>query len=128
MLTGTAGAAYPPLLYAMHAGAQALIGVRRQPAEDRPELGARSDYRKPPRVAAQLVLASSQLARLMALWLLGRWALGERGGWALVALYAGSSYLLVGGGTRDSVSGLTFVSHIVPASATLIAFSALSRP
>ena len=129
MLTGTAGAAYPPLLYAMHAGAQALIGVpRRQPAEDRPELGARSDYREPPRVAAQLVLAFSQLAGLMALWLLGRQALGERGGWALVALYAGSSYLLVVGGTRESVSGLTFVSHIVPASATLIAFSALSRP
>jgi hypothetical protein len=129
MLTGTAGAAYPPLLYAMHAGAQALIGVPRlQVVEERPQLGARSVYREPPRVAAQLVLALSQLAGLMALWLLGRQTLGERGGWALVALYAGSSYLLAMGGTRESVSGLTFVSHIVPASATLLAFAALSRP
>ena len=36
--------------------------------------------------------------------------IGESGAWALVCLYAGSSYLLDVGGTSASVSGLTFVS------------------
>jgi hypothetical protein len=129
MLTGTPGAAYPPLLYVLHAGAQAAIAAPLPPVStDQPVLGALSDYREPPRVATRLVIAVSHLAGLCALWVLGYRAIGESGAWALVALYTGSSYLLDMGGSQASVSGLTFVSHIVPASATLVAFALLHRP
>ena len=127
MLTGTAGAGYPPLLYALHAGAQTAIGA---PMNDpvAPRLGAVSNYWEPQQVATQLVLAAAHLAGLAALLIAGRPLVGERGAWALVALYASSVYLLQVGGTRESVSGLSFVSHIVPASATLVAFACLAHP
>jgi len=129
MLTGTPGAAYPPLLYVLHAGVQAAIAAP-VPAvvEDQPVLGIHSTYPEPPRVATQLVISLSHLVGLVALWVLGYRMLGESGAWALVCLYAGSSYLIEVGGTRASVSGLDFVSHIVPAAATLVAFAALRRP
>ena len=129
MLTGTPGAAYPPLLYVLHAGVQAGIGFPiNDPVEDRPRVGLSANYVEPPRVATQIVLAMSHLAGVAALWLIGRSVLGETGAWAVVALYAGSSYLLGVGGVHESTNGLTFVSHVVPASASLVAFASLSRP
>lgn len=129
MLTGTPAAAYPPLLYALHSGVQAVIAAPiNQPIEDRPRLGPASNYWEPPRVVSQLVLAGAHLAGISALYLIGAGQLGGAGGWALVALYAGSPYLLDMGGTRESASGLTFVSHIVPAAATLFAFACLGWP
>jgi hypothetical protein len=128
-LTGTPGAAYPPLLYVLHAGAQAAIAAPLpRVVEDRPAMGFRSTYDEPPRVATQLVIAFAHLVGLTALWAIGYQTIGESGAWALVSLYAGSSYLLQSGGTRASLGGLSFVSHIVPASATLVAFAVLSRP
>jgi hypothetical protein len=129
MLTGTPGAAYPPLLYLLHAGVQAAIAAPLPTmVQEQPVLGGRSEYREPPRVATQLVIGLSHLIGLGALWVLGYRNIGEAGAWALVSLYAGSSYLLDFGGSRASVGGLTFVSHIVPASATLAAFAVLERP
>jgi hypothetical protein len=129
MLTGTPGAAYPPLLYVLHAGVQSAIGAPLPAvAQEQPTLGAQSTYPEPPRVATQLVIALSHLLGIGALWVLGYRTLGESGAWALVSLYAGSSYLLDVGGSPASVGGLTFVSHIVPASATLLAFALLNRP
>jgi hypothetical protein len=129
MLTGTPGAAYPPLLYVLHAGVQAAIAAP-LPAvvQEQPVLGSHSEYREPPRVATQLVIGLSHLIGLAALWILGYRTVGEAGAWALVSLYAGSSYLLDFGGSKASVGGLTFVSHIVPASATVAAFALLERP
>jgi hypothetical protein len=72
-----------------------------------------------------MVLAVSHLLGLAALWIVGQRMMGDTGAWAAVALYAGSSYLIHIGGSRESIGGLPFVSHIVPAAATLIAFAAL---
>ncbi len=79
-------------------------------------------------MATQLVLATAHLIGVAALFVVGRRMVGEAGAWTVVSLYAGSAYLLEFGGARESVGGLPFVSHVVPASATLVAFAALDWP
>lgn len=129
LLTGTPGAAYPPLLYLVHAGAQVLVGSPvNQPAEDRPRLGDDSHYPVPYEAATKLVVAGSHVLGLAALWVIGSQLRGPVLGWSLVGLYAASSGVLGAGGTTDTVTGLSFVSHIVPAAVSLLAFAWLDRP
>lgn len=129
MLTATPGAAYPPVLYLLHAGVQSALGAPLPEVSDEsPALGPGSTYPEPPRVATQLVIALAHLVGLAALGALGAQLLGTTGAWAVVSLYAGSAYLLQVAGTASSVSGLTFVSHIVPSAATLLALAVWRLP
>lgn len=130
LLTGTPGAAYAPLLYAAHVPFQLAVSPepvnRTSPA--RPRLGAESTYFLPPRLATQLCTAAFHLTGVLGLFLAVRRLADERAAWGLVCLYAGSLAVLGIGGEEFSVAGITFVSHVAPASMTLLAFAALPSP
>jgi hypothetical protein len=69
------------------------------------------------------------LAGVFALFAAGRRLTGDEDvGWGLVALYCGSAFVLGMGGTREFIGGVTFISHIAPAAATLVAFACLPMP
>jgi hypothetical protein len=129
LLTNTPGAAYAPLLYAAQAAAQFLV---REPVNasspDLPVLGEQSQYRAPSPVASLFLLAASQLLAVWALLSIGRRWKDTELGVALVALYCASAAVLGVGGSGDQVSGMTFVSHIVPPAIMLVAFRYLDRP
>lgn len=129
MLTDTPGAAYPPLMYAAQAGVQFLL---REPTNssspDRPQLGEQSEYMAPSPTSSQLLLAGFQLIAAWALFKIGQPLGGDKLGLALAALYCGSVGVLGVGGSGDQIGGMTFTSHIVPASVTILAFRYLDRP
>ena len=129
LLTDTPGAAYAPLLYAVQAAAQTvLLQPTNNPSPDRPVLGEQSQYNSPSPVSSLVVLAASQLLAVWALVQIGKqWGSAELG-LALAALYAASAAVLGVGGSGDQVSGMTFVSHIVPPAIMLVAFRYLDRP
>jgi hypothetical protein len=77
---------------------------------------------------AQISLALFQLLAAYALFVVGRRWAGESLGFALVALYSGSTYVLGFGGTLDLLGGMTYVSHIIPPAMTLLAFMYADRP
>ncbi len=131
LLTATPGSAYGPVLYAAHVPFQVLIDPRplNPDATARPPLGDASTYRLPPPLATKLATITLHLAGLMALFVIGRRLTGNADvGWGLVALYAGSAFVLGLGGEREFIGGMTFASHIAPAAATLIAFACLPSP
>jgi hypothetical protein len=126
LLTGTPGAAYGPLMYVAHVPFQFLIDPRspNQTSPDLPPLGAGATYYLPPPLATKLCVIAFHLAGVLALFVAGRrltW--DDDVGWGLVALYCGSAFVLGIGGVREFIGGITFISHIAPASATLVAFA-----
>jgi hypothetical protein len=131
LLTATPGAAYAPGMYVLHAAVQELFGVQRNnPPPDlsvatlRPEVG----YMEPPTIATQLLLALFQLIAVTALAVIGfRWQ-GVSLAAALVALYCASAAVLGAGGIRESLTGVTFVSHVIPPAMTLVAFGLIDSP
>lgn len=129
LLTNSPGAAYAPLLYAAQAAVQTLL---REPVNasspDLPVLGEQSQYLSPSPVSSLILLAVSQLLAAWALLMIGRRWGGDELGLALVALYCASAAVLGVGGSGDQVSGMTFVSHIVPPALMLLAFLHLERP
>ena len=130
MLDGSPGAAYGPLLFAAHVPVQLALAPNRvnQESPDRPQLGAESQYFLPPLLATKIVTILFHLAGVWALFIIGRRLGGELQAWALVALYCGSPFVLGVGGDDSFIGGMTYVSHIAPAAATLLAFAALPRP
>jgi hypothetical protein len=82
----------------------------------------------PSPTSSQFLLAGFQLLAAWALFRIGQRCGGDGLGLALAALYCGSVGVLGVGGTGDQVGGMTFVSHIVPASVTLVAFRYLDQP
>jgi hypothetical protein len=131
LLTGTPGAAYGPVLYLAHVPFQWLI--ERQPpnpiSSNTPPLGDAATYYLPPPLATKLCTITFHLAGLLALFIVGKRLTGERDvGWALVALYAGSAFVLGVGGDREFIGGMTFVSHMAPAALTVMAFASLPSP
>lgn len=129
MLTDTPGAGYGPLMYAAQAGMQmVLMEAANDPSPDLPPLGEQSTYMAPSPTSAQMLLAGFQLLAAWALFRIGQRCGGDSLGLALAALYCGSVAVLGVGGSGDQVGGMTFVSHIVPASVTLVAFKYLDRP
>lgn len=128
LLTNTPGAAYAPLLYAAQAAVQVLL---REPVNasspDRPLLGEQSQYNAPSPLSSLFLLAASQLLAAWALLTIGRRWGGNELGLALVALYCASAAVLGVGGRGDQVTGMTFVSHIVPPALMLVAFRSLDR-
>jgi hypothetical protein len=129
MLTNTPGAGYGPLMYAAQAGTQFLLRESaNSPSPDLPQLGEHSTYMAPSPTSSQFLLAGFQLLAAWALFRIGQRCGGDAFGLALAALYCGSVGVLGVGGSGDQVGGMTFVSHIVPAAVTLVAFRYLDRP
>jgi hypothetical protein len=129
MLTDTPGAAYAPLMYAAQAGMQfVLMEPANNPSPDLPQLGEQSTYMAPSPTSSQMLLAGFQLLAAWALFRIGQRLGSDSLGLALAALYCGSAGVLGVGGSGDQVAGMTFVSHIVPAAVTLVAFRYLEKP
>jgi hypothetical protein len=130
LLTATPGAAYGPLLYAAHVPFQVLLSP--DPVNPvslpRPDLTAEPPYYLPPTRATQLCTIAFHIAGVVALFSAVQSLASPHVAWGLVALYCGSLAVLGIGGRDDQVAGITFVSHIAPASMTLIAFAAVKRP
>lgn len=131
LLTNTPGAAYGPILYAAHVPFQFIIEPRSPNgiSSARPPLGDSATYYLPPPLATKLCTITFHLAGVLALFIVGtRLSKDPDVGWALVTLYCGSAFVLGVGGDREFVGGMTFVSHIAPAAATLVAFACLPLP
>lgn len=129
MLTNTPGAAYGPLMYVAQAGMQSILRApANRPSPDLPQLGEQSSYLAPSPLSPQLLLAAFQLLAAWALFKIGQRCSGDNLGLALAALYCGSVSVLGVGGSGDQIGGMTFASHIIPASVTLVAFRYLDRP
>jgi hypothetical protein len=129
LLTGTPGAGYAPLMYAAQAGMQfVLMQPANDPSPDLPQLGEHSTYMEPSPISSQVLLAGFQLLAAWALFRIGQRCGSDSLGLALAALYCGSAGVLGVGGTGDQIGGMTFVSHIVPAAVTLVAFRYLDQP
>ena len=129
MLTKTPGAGYGPLMYAAQAGMQFVLRKPvNNPSPDLPQLGEQSTYMEPSPTSSQVLLAGFQLLAAWALFKIGQRCGSDSLGLALAALYCGSVGVLGVGGSGDQIGGMTFVSHIVPASVTLVAFRYLDRP
>jgi hypothetical protein len=131
LLTNTPGAAYGPVLYAAHVPLQWLIEPHSpNPISNaRPPMGDIATYYLPPPLATKLCTITFHLAGLLALYLIGVRITGQGDvGWALVALYAGSVFVMGVGGEHEFIGGMTFVSHIAPAAATVVAFACLPSP
>jgi hypothetical protein len=130
LLTNTPGAAYGPVLYAAHVPFQFLI----EPHSPNPVSGPNplkegATYFLPPLLATKLCTITFHLAGLLALFVVGRRLTSEPDvGWALVALYCGSAFVMGIGGGKESIGGMTFISHIAPAASTLVAFACLPWP
>jgi len=131
LLTGTPGAAYAPGMYLLHAAMQSLLltHVNHPPGDlSKENLRAATGYMEPPTIVTQLLLAIFQLVAVAALASIGlRWQ-GVSLAAALVALYCASAAVLGTGGVRESLTGVTFVSHVIPPAITLVAFGLIDRP
>jgi hypothetical protein len=129
LLTATPGAAYGPLLYVAHVPFQVLLAPDpvNQVSPSRPALDSGTPYYLPPLLATQLCTACFHLLGVATLFVLARRLADTRTALGVVCLYCGSLAVLGIGGSPDSVAGLTFVSHIAPASMTLLALATFDR-
>lgn len=130
LLTNSAGAGYGPILYLAHLPFQLVLNPKplNHSAPTRADLEAGAEYFLPPALASQLTVVSFHLLGLVSLVLIGRRLAGPQVAWGIAALYCGSAYVMGVGGPRETIGGMTFISHIAPAAASLLAFSALARP
>ena len=130
LLTNSAGAGYGPVLYLAHLPYQFILD--RQPPNHtqptRPDLERGEAYYLPRALATQLTTVTFHLIGVAALIWITTHLAGAQVAWGLAALYCGSAYVMGVGGPRESIGGMTFISHIAPPSVSLLAFAALSRP
>lgn len=130
LLTNSAGAGYGPVLYLAHLPYQFILD-RQSPNETQPtrlDLERGEPYYLPPALATQLTTVTFHLIGVAALIFVATRLAGAQVAWGLAALYCGSAYVMGVGGPRESIGGMTFISHIAPPSVSLLAFAALSRP
>jgi hypothetical protein len=97
-------------------------------APDRPDLAGGEAYYLPPPLASQLTTVTFHVLGVFALVFTARRLGGSHVAWGVGALYCGSAYVMGVGGDREAIGGMTFISHIVPAAVSLLAFAALGRP
>ena len=130
LLTGSPGAAYGPLLYVAHLPFQFALSPAAVNAQspDRPTLGAQATYDLPSPLATKLCTIAFHIAGVIALFVIGVRLRSTQIGWALVALYAGSAFVLGVGGDDYFIGGMTYISHIAPTAMTLVAFACLPVP
>jgi hypothetical protein len=126
-LLGGAAATYGPVLYAVNG---AILALRADPTPNDPETWPNPEYGYvvPPVWAAKATVAFFHLLGLFSLYVIGRRLRDAKTGWALIALYAGSPYVLGLGGDDSTVVGLGYVSHIGPAAMVLATFACLPKP
>lgn len=130
LLTGTPGAAYGPLLYVAHVPFQWLVDPihLNTITSPRPPLGADSQYRLPSPLATKLCTIAFLVIAAWGLYAAGRRHGSPEVGWALVALFCGSAFVIGMGGEEYYIGGMTYISHIGPPAITTAAFAMLGRP
>lgn len=129
LITGSAAAAYGPVLFLAHLPFQFLLDPTPvNPDSPNHALMPGDVYRLPPPLATQLATLTFHLLGVAALVIAARRLAGDQVAWGLAALYCGSAYVLGVGGPREMIGGLTFISHIAAPSLALIAFALLERP
>ena len=130
LLTNSAGAGYGPLLYLAHLPFQYLLDPAplntSQPT--RTDLAAGAHYLLPPPLATKLTTITFHLIGFAAIVAIGLQLANPATAWALAALYCGSAYVMGVGGPRETIGGMTFISHIAPPAASMVAFAFLARP
>ena len=130
LLTNSAGAGYGPLLYLAHLPFQYLLDPTplntSQPT--RADLEAGAHYLLPPPLATKLTTIAFHLIGFAAIVTIGLQLANPAVAWALAALYCGSAYVMGVGGPRETIGGMTFISHIAPPAASMVAFAFLARP
>ncbi|MBY0494609.1 MAG: hypothetical protein K2Y23_10370 [Cyanobacteria bacterium] len=130
LLTNSAGAGYGPLLYLAHLPFQFMLDPTplnsTQPT--RADLEAGAHYLLPPALATKLTTITFHLIGFAALVMIGLQLASPSVAWALAALYCGSAYVMGVGGPRETIGGMTFISHIAPPAASMVAFAFLARP
>jgi hypothetical protein len=130
LLTATPAAAYGPLLYLAHVPFQVVLAPTpvNDDSPDRPPIEKADVYFLPPLLATKLCVIAFHLLGVGALFAAAKRLAGDDTAWTLVALYCGSAFVLGVGGDGYSIGGMTFASHIAPASVTLLAFALIDRP
>jgi hypothetical protein len=130
LLTNSAGAGYGTLLYLAHLPFQFLLDPaplnNTQPTRAELEAGAR--YLLPPNLATKLTTVSFHVIGVASLVTIGLQLANPAVAWALAALYCGSAYVMGVGGGRETIGGITFISHIAPPAMSMLAFAFLARP
>ncbi len=129
LITGSAAAAYGPVLFLAHIPFQFLLDPSPvNPDSQNHALLPDDVYRLPPPLATQLATLAFHLMGVAALIIATRRLAGEQVAWGLAALYCGSAYVMGVGGPREMIGGLTFISHIAAPSLALTAFALLGSP
>ena len=129
LITGSAAAAYGPVLFLAHLPFQFLLDPSPvNPDSQNHALLPGDVYRLPPPLATQLATLTFHWLGVAALVIATRRLAGDQVAWGLAALYCGSAYVLGVGGPREMIGGLTFISHIAAPSLALLAFALLGRP
>ena len=130
LLTNSAGAGYGPLLYLAHLPFQFMLDPTplnsTQPS--RADLEGGAHYLLPPPLASKLTVITFHVIGFAALVAIGLQLANPAVAWALAALYCGSAYVMGVGGPRETIGGMTFISHIAPPAASMVAFAFLARP
>ena len=130
LLTNSAGAGYGPLLYLGHLPFQFMLDPKplntSQPT--RAELEAGATYFLPPPLASKLTTVTFHLIGVASLVTIGLTLATPSVAWGMVALYCGSAYVMGVGGPRETIGGMTFISHIAPPAISMLAFAFLARP
>ena len=128
-------ATYGPVLYVAHLPIQ--LAVAPFIGEDEIETsafrnwlvtGGKSAYEGPPIIATKILILVFHAVAVAAIVAIGRRLRNSQLGWGLACLYVASPYVQGLGGLELSITGMTFISHIAPAAATLLAFAFLGRP
>jgi hypothetical protein len=130
LLTNSAGAGYGPLLYLAHLPFQFMLDPSPLNSSEpsRADLEAGAHYLLPPPLASKLTVITFHVIGFAALVAIGLQLSSPAVAWALAALYCGSAYVMGVGGPRETIGGMTFISHIAPPAASMLAFAFLARP
>jgi hypothetical protein len=130
LLTNSAGAGYGTLLYLAHLPFQYLLDPAplntTEPTRADLEGGAR--YMLPPDLATKLTTVSFHMIGVASLVTIGLQLASPAVAWGMAALYCGSAYVMGVGGGRETIGGITFISHIAPPAVSMLAFAFLARP
>jgi hypothetical protein len=129
LITGSAAAAYGPVLFLAHLPFQFLLDPSPvNPVSQNHALLPGDVYRLPAPLATELATLTFHLLGVGALIVATRRLAGDQVAWGLAALYCGSAYVLGVGGPREMIGGLTFISHMAAPSLALTAFALLDSP
>jgi len=130
LLTNSAGAGYGPLLYLGHLPFQLMLDPTPLNAAQptRAQLGEGAVYYLPPPLASKLTTVAFHLIGVASLVTIGLTLATPPVAWGMAALYCGSAYVMGVGGPRETIGGMTFISHIAPPAISMLAFAFLARP